>query len=288
MPRMLKALAAVGLLGIVVLWFALPDVRDELIDSVKRLSAPEFILAPYEMKAQPQDAWISEYQNLGYGLKCYGNLRPEEHISRDDDYACHAIIKSAYEGIPARLVSFHFHKGSLQHIRLEFPEKSFDQLHAYLNRYFSGVTRLDQLPRAAFDPDVFGKSLMAWPARNGVLATSKEAMPGQPVILLWTSKEALMRDLQEKKQKALMELQKLQAEKEEAVSNAVDNNVATPTESQQAAPQEPIPAKQTAVPGKRAKTHHKPRAKHAVPADADLRNCLDKPTERDIARCAAQ
>jgi len=170
-------------------------VQDELQDAVKRPFAPNFVLPPNQMKSARQDDWIAEYRNRGYDLHCYGNLRPEEQASKDDDYNCWGIIKSAYDNIPARMVVFWFRKGELQHIKIDFPESSFASLQDFLGRHFEGITRLDQSPSSRFGKDVYGKPLMVWATKHGIVVTSNAPTSGQPLTLLWTSSEKMTRDI---------------------------------------------------------------------------------------------
>ena len=177
-------------------YLALPgSVKYALQDAVKRPFAPNFDLPLNQMKSARQDDWIAEYRNRGYDLHCYGNLRPEEQASKDDDYNCWGVIKSAYDNIPARMIVFWFRKGELQHIKIEFSENSFAPLQDFLGRHFEGVTRLDRLPNAQFGKDVYGKPLMVWPTEHGIVVASSAPTPDQPLTLLWTSKEKLARDI---------------------------------------------------------------------------------------------
>lgn len=189
-----------SLVALVVLgsasYLVLPaNVQYALQDAVKRPFAPNFDLPPNQMKSARQDDWIAEYRNRGYDLHCYGNLRPEEQASKDDDYNCWGIIKSAYDNIPARMIVFWFHKGELQHIKIELPESSFASLQDFLGRHFEGVTRLDQSPNSRFGKDVYGKPLMVWATKHGIVVASNAPTSGQPLTLLWTSKEKLTRDI---------------------------------------------------------------------------------------------
>lgn len=189
------ALVALVVLGSAS-YLVLPgSVKYALQDAIKRPFAPNFDLPPNQMKSVRQDDWIAEYRNRGYDLHCYGNLRPEEQVSKDDDYNCWGIIKSAYDNIPARMIVFWFRKGELQHIKIEFSENSFAPLQDFLGRHFEGITRLDQSPNSRFGKDVYGKPLMVWLTEHGIVVASNAPTLGQPLTLLWTSKEKLARDI---------------------------------------------------------------------------------------------
>jgi len=197
LKKTIVALLSIAALGS-WLFPALPrDTRFEILNSVKRPFSPNFDLPPKAMKRAHQIEWVAEYMRRGYELNCYGNLRPEERLSKDDDFICRAIIRSAYDNIPARSVFFWFRRNELQNIKLEFPEESFPLLQDYLKRYFVGVRRLDRAGSAAFGTDIYGRPLMVWPTDNGMIVVSSAPTPGRPLTLLWISKEKVLRDIVE-------------------------------------------------------------------------------------------
>lgn len=193
--KVVLSIVALAVLGGASFLVLPSNAQYALQDAIKRPFAPNFDLPPNQMKSARQDDWITEYRNRGYDLHCYGNLQPEEQASKDDDYNCWGIIKSAYDNIPARMIVFWFHKGELQHIKIELPESSFAQLQDFLGRHFDGVKRLDQSPDSQFGVDVYGKRLMVWPTKHGIVVASNAPTSGQPLTLLWTSKEKLARDV---------------------------------------------------------------------------------------------
>lgn len=151
-----------------------------------RIVAPNFDLPPDAISQTDQASLIGEYQRRGYDLNCYGDLRPEEKISKIDDYECWTLVESAYDNIPAKMVVFFFSKGELNHVRIEFPESSFDNLQDYLKRRLANYPRLDKKRRNNFGTDIYGKPLMVWKVKEGVVITSASATLGRPVILLWS------------------------------------------------------------------------------------------------------
>lgn len=195
MPSLLRVVAGVvvGLGALVILQtsgLVTDGMRNEIGDSFRRPFAPHYDLPPDSLKAAKQDNVIGEYTRRGYKLNCYGNLRAEERIAKDDDYSCWALVKAAYDNIPAKMVIFLFHKGELQHVKIEFPESSFRALQGYLSRRLALAIRLDGKQSTRFGTDIYGKSLMTWITDGGLVVTSSEPTRDQPITLLWISKEA--------------------------------------------------------------------------------------------------
>ena len=186
----LLRLLVISIVGFAVIFFSyriFPDrYRYEISDWFGRINAPNFDLPPDAIVQTDQASLIGEYQRRGYDLKCYGNLRPEEKISKTDDYECWTLVKSAYDDIQAKMVVFFFSKGELSHVRIEFPESSFGKLENYLNRRLANYPRLDQMPGSSFGADIYGKPLMVWGVKEGVVVTSASVTPGQPITLLWS------------------------------------------------------------------------------------------------------
>lgn len=61
------------------------------------------------MSGRARDAVIRDYQRKGYRRKCYGDLRIEEKITKDEDYQCYAVIKSlrlAFDRFPVLRAPF--------------------------------------------------------------------------------------------------------------------------------------------------------------------------------------
>ncbi|MBK7664228.1 MAG: hypothetical protein IPJ21_11910 [Sterolibacteriaceae bacterium] len=187
--KIVRLLILGGLLfaALVLAQRVLPDrYRNDFTDWLGRLTAPNFDWPPDAMARSAQAPLISEYQRRGYRLKCYGSLRTEYKIGKNDDYLCWSLIKSAYDNIPARMVTFFFAKEELTFVRLEFPESSFDRLQDYLRRRLADKPRIDQIPGQRIGTDVFGKPLMVWLAPDGLVTTSAESTPEQPITLLWS------------------------------------------------------------------------------------------------------
>ena len=161
--------------------------QHELSDWYARLGTPSYSESPDYYSAREQADIIRENQARGHRLKCYGNLGQAERINTQDDYLCSANIGSAYDNIPARLVTFFFAKKKLNHVRIEFAGDSFDSLQDYLSRKLASYPRLDQRPHANFGTDPFGKPLMVWRVRDGLLITAAQDTPNQKPVLLWSS-----------------------------------------------------------------------------------------------------
>jgi hypothetical protein len=172
--------------------------RYEVDDWYHGLMAPKFIDSPDHFSPRDQADLIREYENRQYKLKCYGNLRTEEKIAKTDDYSCNAFISSAFDNVPAKQVTFFFSRNKLSHVRMEFPEKSYVKLNDYLNRKLADFPRLDQKPGFKFGTDNFGKPLMVWAVREGLITTSAQSTAGQTQLLLWSAvRPEVLRPLQE-------------------------------------------------------------------------------------------
>lgn len=167
--------------------------RYEIQDWYARLGEPVLIESPDSFTKRPQADLIREYKNRGHKLTCYGNLQKEERIVAQNDYLCSAHINTAYDGIPARLVTFFFTKGELSDVRIEFPSSSFKKIQSYLSRLLANRKRLDTLPQYDFGVDNMGGKLMVWAVPNGLLITSDSQVPGDIVVLLWTSRTRMDR-----------------------------------------------------------------------------------------------
>ena len=165
-----------------------PDhIRYEISDWFARLGSPDFIVALDSFTSREQAEVLREYKNRGHELTCYGNLRKEEKIGSDTDYLCYTYVSAIYDNIPARLVTFFFTENQLSHIRFELPGSSFEKLQKFLGRKLSAYKRLDLRPEYDFGTDNFGKPLMVWSVKEGIVTTSAEETQGQKVVLLWSS-----------------------------------------------------------------------------------------------------
>lgn len=155
-------------------------------DWYERLGTPTYADSPDFFSPRDQALIISENQARGHKLKCYGNLGDAERIDAQDDYLCSAFISTAYDNIPARLVTFFFSKNKLHNVRIEFAAGSFNKLQDYLSRKLADYPRIDQLPNAKFGTDPFGKKLVVWRVKEGLITTTAEDTPGQNPIVLWS------------------------------------------------------------------------------------------------------
>jgi hypothetical protein len=187
--KLLKPIfVVVALCGVAKLLYpALPlHYQHAISDWYARLGTPTYAESPDYFAARDQAAVISENQARGHKLKCYGNLGPAERITPQDDYLCSANIGTAYDNIPARLVTFFFSKNKLSNVRIEFAAGSFDQLDNYLSRKLADYPRLDQMPGARFGTDPFGKKLVVWRVKHGLITAAAEDTQGQNPIILWS------------------------------------------------------------------------------------------------------
>jgi len=155
------------------------------------IGQPPFVISPDSFSSLPQAEIIREYTNRGYQLKCYGNLQREERIRDSNDYLCSAHIHTAYDGIPARLLTFFFAKGELTDVRLEFPSSSYQKLLSYLSRKLENRRRLDRLPQYDFGTDNMGGKLLVWAVPDGILVTSDSQVEGDITVLMWSSRKTL-------------------------------------------------------------------------------------------------
>lgn len=160
----------------------------KIIDAVKRLNAPDFNEPPRTMKSTDLASVLREYDRRGFKLTCYGGLLPEEKFTKSEDYQCWAIIKRAYN-IPAQIVTFSFRQEKLMAIRLEFDEKSYNELQAYLKIIMADSIRLDDKPGAKFGVDIYGKPLLVWATPHGTVTTSGFT-PNQTNLVLWVSRHS--------------------------------------------------------------------------------------------------
>lgn len=158
-----------------------------IIDWYGRFGTPTYSESPDNFSARDQDSVISENEARGHKLKCYGNLGPAERITAQNDYLCSAYISNAYDNIPARLVTFFFTNKKLSNVRIEFADGSFDQLQDYLARKLADYPRLDQMPGARFGTDSFGKKLVVWRVRHGLITAQAEKTLGQNPVILWSA-----------------------------------------------------------------------------------------------------
>ena len=165
-------------------------------DWYARIGAQPFIESPDSFYAKDQSEVIRGLEARNLKPTCVGNLLPEEKIGKLYDYQCYSFISSAYDNIPAKMVAFFFEKNKLTHVRLEFPDTSFEKIHAYLSRKFANYPRLDQMPNHHIKPDNYGKPMNVWIVENGLVSMSGEGTPNRDVVVLWSSYDReLLRNL---------------------------------------------------------------------------------------------
>ncbi|WAC43351.1 hypothetical protein OU997_13805 [Pseudomonas sp. SL4(2022)] len=187
--KLLKTILLVAVLyGVANLLFPLLPLHYQhaISDWYARLGTPTYSESPDYYSVRDQAAVIRENEARGHKLKCYGNLGPAERITEQNDYLCSTNISNAYDNIPARLVTFFFSKNKLTNVRIEFAAGSFDLLDDYLSRKLADYPRLDQMPGAKFGTDPFGKKLVVWRVKDGLITAAAEDTPGQNPIILWS------------------------------------------------------------------------------------------------------
>ncbi|MET1078636.1 MAG: hypothetical protein ABWY06_11525 [Pseudomonas sp.] len=152
-----------------------------------RLGQPEFN-EPFEsFTHQPIDEVSTALRAKGHAPKCYGNLTPEEKISKRHDFTCDIYTNSAYGGIPATHIMFIFQDGTLTHVRVEFPSSSFEKVQDYAFKHMQNYKRADT--KEDLGSDGFGNKLMGWTLPKGSLVAGTEEVEGQPTYLLWSSNQ---------------------------------------------------------------------------------------------------
>lgn len=169
-------------------------MRYEIEDSFERISSPDFNVPLNNVSSRNKNDIISEFTNKGYNLKCYGDLRKEEKVGKYNDYVCWAVIKSLYNNIPARRITFYFYKNNLAHVRIEFPESSFDKLYEKLSLQLN-----DTHSAFNFKSDKYGQKLKVWKVKGGIVTTSRVKTPNQYNIVLWTASHILLKSAIDKK-----------------------------------------------------------------------------------------
>jgi len=160
------------------------NAKYEEQDAQERQFAPNFNTQLLSLEDTDQSDFLKEYKLQGYNLRCFSNLRSREKIGKNNDYLCWAIIKNAYDNIPARQVAFFFYKKKLVHVRLELPNSSHFLLQKYLATNMFNRPRLDHVPGNTLDD-----SLISWKADNGIIVTEKN--PDDNIIILWSSEKTL-------------------------------------------------------------------------------------------------
>lgn len=254
------------------MYLRLPNLMQiGLTSFFERPFAPNFDLPPNQIGVVRQDDWISEYKRRGYNMHCYAALYPEDKVSKDDDYVCWAVVKSAYDNIPAKIVTFWFRKGELQHLKIDFPDSSFAQLQEFLGKHFKGMKRLDEMPGFSFDTDIYGNSLMVWPAKHGIVVTSSAPTTERPLVLLWSSKESYVRN-------ALSTLMPKGIEGVSAASNTTKPD-----------PADTLPKAHSTDQGKIDETKPSPMPPGLkMNSPRDISHCLDLESDEAIAKCASK
>jgi hypothetical protein len=116
----------------------------------------------------------------GHALRCHSDLRSEERLSKDDTEGCSVVVGEVW-GIPALWTQFNFGDDGLRYQFIRFPEASWPQIEAQLDRK---ARRLQQT--FGSDPES-GRPVYGWLIDSG-LVNSAPGVKGREISVLWTSK----------------------------------------------------------------------------------------------------
>lgn len=145
---------------------------------------------PFDLDAFQGGMSVQEVRTLaqskGYSLKCYGNLRSEESVRRDDKSACSVAIENAW-GVPASMTAFTFGDDGLRTQLLRFPEASWPQVRQQLDQMGQ------HLPQAfGIDPETRG-AVSGWRMNSGLVFAAAPPK-GKELTVLWTAKKVVAID----------------------------------------------------------------------------------------------
>lgn len=159
------------------------NAKYEAEDARERQSAPDLQIELKSLTNKEQSEVIKEYREQGLNLRCFSDLRPEEKITKQDDYLCWAVTKSILN-IPSKSMAIFFSKKKLTNVRLEFPESSFNLVQSYLNTTLGEQPRLDLIPG-----DTIDSSIMSWKVDNGIVNTNNTN--DDKILITWSSEKVL-------------------------------------------------------------------------------------------------
>lgn len=162
------------------------NAKYEAQDAQERQFAPDLQIELKTLTNKEQSEVIEEYRHQGLNLRCFSDLRPEEKISKQDDYLCWAVTKNILN-IPSRSMAIFFSQKKLTNVRLEFPESSFNLVQSYLNTALREQPRLDLIPGSTID-----SSIMSWKVDHGIINSNKNA--DDKILITWFSEELLPPD----------------------------------------------------------------------------------------------
>ena len=166
-----------------------------------------------ELERQHAPAWTHRMDDLRFGLsvseiqakltaegfkaKCYKAREAKDKITPTDTDVCFTIINNI-EGIPARMVVFHFGDDGLRHVMLDFPKEQWPAVSQWFNR--QGVDA------GNFGRDYDQSQIIGRRGKTGLLMTSKPLVE-RWIMVTWEARERVFDD--QCKAKLTMEQQKL-------------------------------------------------------------------------------
>jgi hypothetical protein len=157
------------------------DARDEAIRRASKPWSLDFDAFHGGMSVQEVGALA---RTTGHALRCHGDLRSEERITKDDTNACSLVVGEAW-GIPALWTQFNFGEDGLRYQFIRFPEASWPQIEEKLGR--TGK----RLPQTfGTDPETRGP-IYGWRFDSG-LVNSARAPRGKEVTVAWTPKRYIV------------------------------------------------------------------------------------------------
>ena len=90
-------------------------------------------------------------------------------------------------GIEAKLIAFFFRDDRLSAVRVMFPDESHPQMLALMQKKFGPERQFGERT------DAFGNKIVGWMRPNGVIAINDSAEGDEDPILLWTSRDMVMK-----------------------------------------------------------------------------------------------
>lgn len=163
------------------------QMRYEIDDFFKRPFIPHFIVSVRSLKPVPEKQMVDELNARGFDVRCYGNLTPSEKITVKDDFHCWATLNTAFDHIPARDLRLWFQKGTLVHVRFEFPSGELSRIHVYLNRVLEPKAAQHLTPGAKLGVDGNGYPIMSWYTPDGSITVNSQEVAGARNTVLWSS-----------------------------------------------------------------------------------------------------
>lgn len=191
-PTRFKTNLTIGIITLIGLGALLVPrhVRHDVVDAISRQFLPALDEPINGSRPLDQDDVIAEYRARGFPLKCYGNLQKYERITPNDDFHCWTVLKSAFDGVPARSFRLWFHKKRLYHVRYEFQNGTLPDIHAFLERSLTDAEARHKDPKNTLGVDANGYPLLAWHTRYGVVAVNSVEGASGTNYVLWTSWES--------------------------------------------------------------------------------------------------